>query len=253
MRWRVSHNPVGYGHLSQDRFKSFVVKRDAHFLTLCRYVERNALTAGLVERAEQWRYGSLYARAAQTAAAVASASTPHPIGALLSEWPIQRPDNWTELVNRPMTHKEVERVRLSMARVGAVLTAAPCENSRVATGSRQVFVDTNITGALILLEEAVAAGVESFVFTSTTSAFGDALEPPAGAPAAWVTEEVIPVPKNIYGATKAAAEDLCQLFQRNQGLACVVLRTSRFFPEPDDNQEVREAYSDDNAKVNEYL
>jgi putative transposase len=115
MRWRVSHNTVGYGHLYQDRFKSFVVKRDNHFLTLSRYVERNALTAGLVERAEQWRYGSLYARAAQAAAA-ASASTPHPIGALLTEWPIQRPDNWTELVNRPLTQKEVERVRLSMAR-----------------------------------------------------------------------------------------------------------------------------------------
>jgi putative transposase len=129
MRWRVAHNTVGYGHFYQDRFKSFVVKRDNHFLTLCRYVERNALTAGLVERAEQWRYGGLYARAAQAtatatataaaaaaAAAAATASAPHPIGALLSEWPIHRPDNWTELVNRPMTQKELERVRLSMAR-----------------------------------------------------------------------------------------------------------------------------------------
>jgi UDP-glucose 4-epimerase len=77
--------------------------------------------------------------------------------------------------------------------------------------------------------------------------------PPAGAPAAWVTEEVTPIPKNIYGATKAAAEDLCQLFHRNQGLACIVLRTSRFFPEEDDNRDVRDAYSDDNVKVNEYL
>ena len=65
--------------------------------------------------------------------------------------------------------------------------------------------------------------------------------------------EVTPVPKNIYGATKAAAEDLCQLFHRNQGLACVVLRTSRFFPEEDDNRRVREAYSDANVKANEYL
>jgi putative transposase len=116
MRWRVSHHTVGYGHLYQDRFKSFVVKRDDHFLTLCRYVERNALTAGLVERAEQWRYGGLYARAAQTATAAASGSAPHPIGALLSDWPIQRPENWTELVNRPLTQKEVERVQLSIAR-----------------------------------------------------------------------------------------------------------------------------------------
>jgi len=53
--------------------------------------------------------------------------------------------------------------------------------------------------------------------------------------------------------TKSAAEDLCQLFHRNQGLACIVLRTSRFFPEEDDNREVRESYSDANAKANEYL
>ncbi len=123
----------------------------------------------------------------------------------------------------------------------------------VATQSRQDFVDINITGTLNLLEEAVAAGVESFVFTSTTSVFGDALTPPAGAPAVWVTEEVTPVPKNIYGVTKTAAEDLCQLFHRNQGLACIVLRTSRFFPEEDDDKEARQAYSDDNAKVNECL
>ena len=91
------------------------------------------------------------------------------------------------------------------------------------------------------------------MYTSTTSVFGDALVPPAGAPAAWVTEEVTPVPKNIYGVTKAAAEDLCQLFHRNHGLACIVLRTSRFFPEEDDNKVARETYADDNAKANEYL
>jgi nucleoside-diphosphate-sugar epimerase len=77
--------------------------------------------------------------------------------------------------------------------------------------------------------------------------------PPPGAPAAWITEDVTPVPKNIYGATKTAAEDLCQLFHRNQGLACIVLRTSRFFPEEDDNNEVRETFSDENLKANEYL
>jgi UDP-glucose 4-epimerase len=77
--------------------------------------------------------------------------------------------------------------------------------------------------------------------------------PPVGAPAAWVTEEIAPVPKNIYGVTKAAAEDLCQLFYRNQRLACVILRTSRFFPEPDDDQSLRGAFADENQKVNEYL
>lgn len=144
-------------------------------------------------------------------------------------------------------------VRRCMSGVQAVFQAATLHKPHIATHSRQDFVDTNITGTLNLLEEAVTEGVKSFVFTSTTSVFGDALVPPVGAPAAWVTEEVTPVPKNIYGATKAAAEDLCQLFHRNQGLSCIVLRTSRFFPEEDDNKGAREAYSDDNIKVNEYL
>jgi UDP-glucose 4-epimerase len=91
------------------------------------------------------------------------------------------------------------------------------------------------------------------VMTSTTSAFGDALKPPPGAPAAWIDESVAPAPKNIYGVTKTAAEDLCQLFHRNEGLASIVLRTSRFFPEEDDDSAARAAYADDNAKANEYL
>jgi UDP-glucose 4-epimerase len=144
-------------------------------------------------------------------------------------------------------------VRRCMRGVEAVLHAATLHKPHVATHSRGDFVDTNVTGTLNLLEEAVAAGVASFAFTSTTSVFGDALAPPAGAPAAWVTEEVTPVPRNIYGITKAAAEDLCQLFHRNHGLACIVLRTSRFFPEADDDKDVREAYTDENVKANEFL
>lgn len=144
-------------------------------------------------------------------------------------------------------------VRRCMSGIEVVFHAATLHKPHVGTHSRQDFVDVNITGTLNLLEEAVTAGVRSFVFTSTTSVFGDALVPPAGAPAAWVTEAVTPVPKNIYGVTKAAAEDLCQMFHRNQGLPCVVLRTSRFFPEEDDDRSVREAYVDANVKVNEYL
>jgi UDP-glucose 4-epimerase len=144
-------------------------------------------------------------------------------------------------------------VQRCLSDVQVVFHAATLHKPHVATHRRHDFVDTNITGTLNLLEAAVTAGIESFVFTSTTSVFGEALIPPTGAPAAWVTEAVRPVPKNIYGVTKAAAEDLCQLFHRNYGLACVVLRTSRFFPEEDDNQKVREAYSDDNVKANEYL
>jgi nucleoside-diphosphate-sugar epimerase len=144
-------------------------------------------------------------------------------------------------------------IRRCMGGIQVVLHAATLHKPHVATHSRQDFVDTNITGTLNLLEEAVAAGVESFVYTSTTSVFGDALVPPLGAPAVWVTEAVRPIPKNIYGVTKAAAEDLCQLFNRNERLACIVLRTSRFFPEADDDKAVRDAYADDNLKVNEYL
>ena len=95
--------------------------------------------------------------------------------------------------------------------------------------------------------------MRAFVFTSTTSTFGRALVPPAGEPAAWITEDVVPVPKNIYGATKVAAEDLCELVHRDRGLPCIVLRTSRFFPEDDDDDHARNAFDGDNLKVSEFL
>lgn len=144
-------------------------------------------------------------------------------------------------------------VRQCMQGVDAVLHTATLHKPHLITHSRRAFVDTNITGTLNLLEEAASVGVRAFVFTSTTSAFGGALTPPGGAPAAWVTEDVTPVPKNIYGVTKTAAEDLCKLFHRQHGLACLVLRTSRFFPEEDDHRATRQAYDDHNIKVNEYL
>ena len=144
-------------------------------------------------------------------------------------------------------------VKRCMNGVEVVFHPATLHKPHVATHRRQEFVDTNISGTLCLLETAVEAEVESFIYTSTTSVFGEALLPPASAPAAWITEETTPIPKNIYGVTKAAAEDLCQLFYRNHKLPCIVLRTSRFFPEEDDNRGVREVYSDANVKVNEFL
>lgn len=143
-------------------------------------------------------------------------------------------------------------VKHCMEGVQMVFHAATLHKPHVGTHSRQDFIDTNITGTLNLLEASIA-GVQRFIFTSTTSVFGDALVPPAGEPAAWITEMVSPVPKNIYGVTKAAAEDLCQLFHRNHGLACIVLRTSRFFPEEDDHKDARDTYVDENLKANEYL
>ncbi|MDD2773789.1 MAG: NAD(P)-dependent oxidoreductase [Elusimicrobiales bacterium] len=144
-------------------------------------------------------------------------------------------------------------VRRCMRGVDTVLHTATLHKPHVGTHSKQDFIDTNITGTLNLLEEAASVRVRAFVYTSTTSAFGDALTPPPGAPAVWITEEVVPVPKNIYGVTKLAAENLCELFHRNHGLDCIVLRTSRFFPEEDDRAEMRKAYDDGNAKMNEYL
>jgi len=140
-----------------------------------------------------------------------------------------------------------------MRGVEAVLHAATLHKPHVATHARQDFVDTNITGTLNLLEEAALARVRAFVYTSTTSAFGRALIPPAGAPAAWITEDVRPVPKNIYGVTKVAAEELCELLHHRFALPCLVLRTSRFFPEEDDRRETRTAYDDLNVKANEFL
>src|SRR3954454_9165837 len=135
----------------------------------------------------------------------------------------------------------------------AVLHTATLHKPHVGTHSRGAFVETNVTGTLTRREEAVAAGVGRFVFTSPTSAFGRALTPGAGAPAAWITEDVVPVPRNVYGVTKTAAEDLCELVHRDHGLPCLILRTSRFFPEGDDRDDVRDAYPDANVKVNELL
>ena len=144
-------------------------------------------------------------------------------------------------------------VRGAMRGVDAVLHAATLHKPHVATHRRQDFIDVNLTGTLNLLEAAADANVGTFVFTSTTSAFGRALTPPPGEPAAWLTEAVVPVPKNIYGVTKVAAENLCELAHRDTGMPCLVLRTSRFFPEQDDQPSVRDAREDANNKANEFL
>jgi UDP-glucose 4-epimerase len=162
-----------------------------------------------------------------------------------------------DLVTSPFTSNvgslaDRSHVKRCVQGADAVLHAATLHKPHIATHTRQDFVDTNISGTLNLLEAAAEIGA-AFVFTSTTSAFGAALTPPPGAPAVWVTEDLRPVPRNIYGATKTAAEDLCELFHRERGLACLILRTSRFFPEPDDDHATRQAYDDDNVKANEYL
>lgn len=141
----------------------------------------------------------------------------------------------------------------SAQNIDYIFHTATLHKPHVATHSKQDFVDVNITGTLNLLKEAKANSVKGFIFTSTTSTFGDILTPPEGEPAVWVTEALKYIPKNIYGVTKNAAEDLCQLFHRNHNLPCIVLKTSRFFLEEDDKKQMREMYEDLNIKANEFL
>jgi putative transposase len=94
----------GGGHLYQGRYKHFCVEADDHFLTLCRYVEANALRAGLVKRAQDWRWSSLHQR-------LRGGNIPP-----LAEWPVDRPAEWVRLVNEAVPARELKRVRESLAR-----------------------------------------------------------------------------------------------------------------------------------------
>jgi UDP-glucose 4-epimerase len=146
-----------------------------------------------------------------------------------------------------------EFVRNCLKGIETVIHTATLHKPHIATHTNQDFIDTNVSGTLVLLEEAVAAGINIFVYTSTTSTFGAAMNPAPGEPAAWITEEVIPIPKNIYGVTKIAAENLCEMIARKHGLSLVILKTSRFFPEADDDAAVRGKYSAANIQANELL
>ena len=144
-------------------------------------------------------------------------------------------------------------IRRCMRGVDSVIHAATLHKPHVATHPRAAFVETNVAGTLAVLEASLDCGVGVVVYSSTTSVFGAALRPGDEQPAAWVDERVESVPRNIYGVTKKAAEDLCELFYRSKGLPCIALRTARFFPEADDDLELRHRYDDLNLKVNEYL
>ena len=168
----------------------------------------------------------------------------------------RKPGPYTD-VTGDITDRGLVREVLSGAAVApgisGVLHTATLHKPHVTSHSKRDFVDVNVHGTLNLLEESVAARVGAFVYTSTTSAFGQALHPAPGKPAAWITEKVPGMPKNVYGATKAAAEDLCHLVRAEHGLPIIVLRTSRFFPEEDDDDAARAQYSGANLKANEFL
>jgi putative transposase len=105
-RWHAHRHSAGQGHVYQGRFKSFPIEKDEHLLAVLRYVERNALRAGLVAKAEDWRWGSLWVRD----------RGPDELRALLTEWPIERPGNWVQRVNQAETTAELEALRQSIRR-----------------------------------------------------------------------------------------------------------------------------------------
>ncbi|MDX2253825.1 MAG: transposase [Nitrospira sp.] len=105
-RWHVQHKTSGTGPVYQDRFKSFPVQTDEHFLTVARYVERNALRAKLVSLAEEWQWSSLWRRA----------QGDQKVTAWLSDWPVDRPRDWVARVNRAHGAAELEALRTSVQR-----------------------------------------------------------------------------------------------------------------------------------------
>jgi putative transposase len=106
MRWHAHYRTSGTGHLYQGRFKAFPVEDDDHFYTVVRYVERNALRAGMVAQAEAWRWSSLWRQHAGDAQS----------RALLASWPLPRPRGWVEYVNSPQTNAELEALRRAVRR-----------------------------------------------------------------------------------------------------------------------------------------
>ena len=136
--------------------------------------------------------------------------------------------------------------------IDAVIHAGALHKPDIARHPRQAFVDVNVTGTLNLLDAAVAHGCSRFVFTSTTSLMiTQAIRDETAQAAVWLDEGSGPLsPRNIYGVTKRAAEELCRLVRAEHGLPVIVLRTARFFPEEDDTHR---ALSGENMKANEFL
>lgn len=136
--------------------------------------------------------------------------------------------------------------------IEAVIHGGALHKPDIVRYSKQTFVDVNVTGTLNLLEAAVRAGHDRFISTSTTSLMiSQAIRDEAGDAAVWLDEDSGPIePRNIYGTTKYAAEQLCRLFHAEHGLNSIVLRTGRFFPEEDDTHSHPPG---ENLKANEFL
>jgi putative transposase len=128
-RWHAHYHTAGTGHLYQGRFRAFPVQEDEHLYTVLRYVERNALRAGLVQRAEAWRWCSLWRR--QT-----GAEAPR---TLLHPWPVPLPQDWVERVNRPETAAELDAVRSSVVRGRPLGCAEWAKQTAVRLGLEYTF------------------------------------------------------------------------------------------------------------------
>ena len=157
----------------------------------------------------------------------------------------------TDVVGSVAERSVVERT-FSTHGIEAVVHVAALHKPDIARYPAAAFVDTNVNGTLNLLEAAVAAGHDRFVFTSTTSLMiSQDIHQQASSAAVWLDESAGPLaPRNIYGVTKLAAEGLCRLSFLDHGLSCVVLRTGRFFPGEDDTLRDLSA---PNLKANEFL
>lgn len=145
------------------------------------------------------------------------------------------PSEYTTVISSVANREAVNAV-FEDHRITEVIHAGALHKPDIARQTTQAFIDVNVTGTLNLLEAAVRHEVESFVFTSTTSLMiSQAIREDKGEQAVWLDESVGPLePRNIYGVTKLAAEHLCRMIHLRDGLPCIVLRTSRFFPETDD-------------------
>jgi nucleoside-diphosphate-sugar epimerase len=141
-----------------------------------------------------------------------------------------RPGDWTTQVG---DITDVDFIADLIRGMDVVIHTASLHAPHVGQRSMQDFVETNITGTLRLLEAASATGVRRFVYTSTTSVYGEALVPDGGE-AVWVTEDLTPRPRDIYDITKLTAEALCRLFAREQNVPTICLRVSRFFEQASD-------------------
>ena len=160
------------------------------------------------------------------------------------------PSPWTDVVGTLADRTLVARL-FREYRFEAVVHAGALHKPDIARFPAAAFVETNVAGTLVLLDEAARIGAR-FVFTSTTSLMiSKAIRAEEGAAAVWLDERAGPLePRNIYGVTKLAAEGLCRLHHFDHRLACVILRTARFFPEADDTHADIDGA---NLKANEFL